>query len=108
LHACKASGPATVGSGAGRLWYSRRMTKRLSAIPIVVCIAVSATAPAAAQLVAPTLAHPPTGTPAKKAPVAGDLAKTCPEYGAGYVRLDSGTCVKIGGYLRVQGGINSR
>lgn len=68
---------------------------------IVVSVLLSAGAPAAAQLAGPTLTNPQAGVPGKKAPVA-EKAKACPEYGAGYKRLDNGTCVKIGGYVRYQ------
>ncbi len=64
--------------------------------------------PAAAQLAGPTLLHP-SPAPQKKAQTPEKTVKDCPEYGAGYRRLDgTGTCVKIGGYVRMQGGINSR
>ena len=59
--------------------------------------------PAVAQLAGPTLMNPSPAAPGKKAPVA-EKAKTCPEYGAGYMRLGNGTCVKIGGYVRIQAG----
>jgi hypothetical protein len=59
-------------------------------------------APAFAQLAGPTLMNPSPAAPVKK-PTIAEKAKACPEYGAGYVRLDSGTCVKIGGYLRIEG-----
>ena len=64
--------------------------------------------PAAAQLAGPTLLHP-SPVPQKKAQAPEKSKKTCPEYGAGYVRLEgTDTCVKFGGYVRMQGGINSR
>ena len=59
--------------------------------------------PAVAQLAGPTLMNPSPVAPSKKAPVA-EKAKTCPEYGAGYMRLGYGTCIKIGGYVRMQAG----
>jgi hypothetical protein len=68
-----------------------------------------ATAPAAAQLAGPTLTHPSSGAVQKKTPAAAKSAKTCPEYGAGYVRVEAiGSCVKIGGYVRMQGGVSGR
>jgi hypothetical protein len=67
-----------------------------------------ATGDAQAQLAGPTLMHP-SPAPQKKAPSAEKPVKACPEYGAGYRRLEgTGTCVKIGGYVRMQGGLNSR
>lgn len=39
----------------------------------------------------------PKADPAKR-------ARTCAEYGAGFVQIgESGSCVKIGGYVRAQG-----
>jgi hypothetical protein len=64
--------------------------------------------PAAAQFNGPTLAQPSPAAK-KKALAADKPAKACPEYGAGYVRIEgTGTCMKVGGYLRFQAGANSR
>jgi hypothetical protein len=33
-------------------------------------------------------------------------SRDCSEYGAGFVRVEgTGTCVKVGGYLRLEGGM---
>ncbi len=70
-------------------------------------VVVLISSPAAAQLAGPTLVHP--SSPKKKAAVAEKPVKACPEYGAGYRRLEgTGTCVKVGGYVRFQSGVNSR
>ena len=37
----------------------------------------------------------------------GSSMKPCPEYGAGFYRLDSGTCVRIGGGVEVGAGASS-
>jgi hypothetical protein len=80
------------------------------AIPVAILAAcLLAAAPAAAQLAGPTLTHPSSGAPQKKAPAPDKAAKTCPEYGAGYVRVEAtGSCVKIGGYVRMQGSVSGR
>ncbi|MET0867401.1 MAG: hypothetical protein ABWY35_04820 [Pseudorhodoplanes sp.] len=75
------------------------MANPLLVAPFVVMLAMT---PAAAQFAGPTIAKP--GAPQTKASAAEKPAKTCPEYGAGYVRLDNGICVKIGGYVRMEGG----
>jgi hypothetical protein len=63
---------------------------------------------AAAQFNGPTLAQP-SPVASKKAVAVDKPAKACPEYGAGYVRVEgTGACVKMGGYLRFQAGANSR
>lgn len=65
---------------------------------IVALIALTPAAPALAQ-----------SKPAKKPDPAAKAqpdtrVKTCAEYGAGFVRVEgTGACVKIGGYLRMQG-----
>ena len=79
------------------------MTNRFSPILIALGAVPLAALPAAAQFAGPTLANP--AAPQKRAPIAEKQAKTCPEYGAGYVRLDNGICVKIGGYVRMQAGV---
>ena len=58
------------------------------------------------QFAGPTLAQPSPPPSQKKAPVAERAVKTCPEYGAGYMRVEgTGSCVKIGGYVRAQGSV---
>ncbi len=84
-----------------------RMTSPLPVILTMLGLAVLSAAPAAAQFGGPTLANPSPPVAERKAPAAKPV-RTCPEYGAGYMRLDSGICVKIGGYLRAQGGIYRR
>jgi len=60
-------------------------------------------APAFSQLAGPTLVHP-SPPPQAKAPVVQRSVKACAEYGAGFVRVEgTGSCVKIGGYVRAQG-----
>jgi hypothetical protein len=51
---------------------------------------------AASLLAAPALAQTPSRRPAPAAPI----APPCPEYGPGFVRLSSGGCVRVGGYVR--------
>ncbi len=80
-------------------------------LTIAVLLAVFPVAPALAQ------SKPPTGKPAAKAqakaqPSAtrkaqnGSRTNPCAEYGAGFVQVaGSGTCVKIGGYVRMQGSV---
>ena len=36
----------------------------------------------------------------------GNGMKPCPEYGAGFYRLDSGTCVRIGGGISTDVGVS--
>ena len=75
----------------------------------IVVAGLLAAGPAAAQLAGPTLTHPSSGAAQKKAAAPEKAARTCPEYGAGYVRLEAtGSCVKIGGYVRMQGGVSGR
>ena len=83
------------------------------AIPIAFVVALATSclvaAPASAQLAGPTLAHPSVSAPKKKEAAPAKTAKACPEYGAGYMRLEgTGTCVKVGGYVRFQGGSDPR
>jgi hypothetical protein len=66
------------------------------AAPIIALIAIASATPVSAQ-----------DKPAKKAepskPVAEPSKPDCSEYGAGFVRINgTGTCVKIGGYVRGQ------
>jgi hypothetical protein len=77
---------------------------RLFAIAAVLIVSVPVT-PALAQ------SKSAAGKPATKAHAAATAkapakmrAKPCAEYGAGFVQVaGSGTCVKIGGYVRMQG-----
>ena len=83
------------------------MRKILLPILPIVAVLLLPSAPALSQLASPTLAQPsPPPSAQKKAPVAERAAKACPEYGAGYVRIEgTGSCVKIGGYVRAQGSV---
>jgi hypothetical protein len=72
----------------------------------IVAVLLLPSVPALSQFAGPTLAQPsPAPSPSqKKAPVAERAMKACPEYGAGYMRVEgTGSCVKIGGYVRAQG-----
>jgi hypothetical protein len=80
------------------------MASPLSPVLIALGVVVVAAAPATAQFAGPTLSNPNAPQIQKKPGVAEKQARTCPEYGAGYVRLDNGTCVKIGGFVRMQAG----
>jgi hypothetical protein len=72
----------------------------------IVAVLLLPSAPALSQLAGPTLAQPSPPPAQKKAPVAERAMKTCQEYGAGYMRVEgTGSCVKIGGYVRAQGSV---
>jgi hypothetical protein len=58
----------------------------------------------AALLVAPAAAQTPTRRPVPAAPI----APPCPEYGPGFVRLSSGGCVRVGGYVRGEAVVRQR
>jgi hypothetical protein len=81
---------------------SGRMNRTCFAVSVATVLIVLPLA-ASAQSAGPTIMNPST-TPSKKAPAAEKAVKACPEYGAGYKRLDNGTCVKIGGYIRFEAG----
>lgn len=70
---------------------------------IVATILLLHAAPAFAQ----TKPAPKPDPLAKAAPAKSEPAKSakpCDEYGAGFVRMgETGTCVKFGGYVRIQG-----
>ncbi len=71
-------------------------------ILLAAAIALLPSGPAFPQLAGPTLVQP-SPPPQVKAPVAPRSAKACAEYGAGFVRVEgTGSCVKIGGYVRAQ------
>ena len=86
------------------------MASRYLVFAVVLSAAVPAAVPAAAQFAGPTLTHPSdAGSQKKTAAPAPKPMKTCDVYGAGYARVEgSNTCVKIGGYVRFQGGLNSK
>jgi hypothetical protein len=71
-------------------------------IAIVTLVALLPVAPALAQNKS---AAKPKPEPLPKAePV--KAAKACADYGAGFVQVgETGTCVKIGGYVRMQGSV---
>lgn len=76
------------------------MKGAMRAIAIAALIALLPAAPAFAQdkpATAPKAGQPTKTQPAKP-------ANACAEYGAGFVQIgDSGSCVKVGGYVRMQG-----
>jgi hypothetical protein len=56
----------------------------------------------------PAFAQTKPAAKAKSGPLAkpepAKATKSCEEYGAGFVRMgETGTCMKIGGYVRIQG-----
>jgi hypothetical protein len=72
----------------------------MRAIALVVLIALLPAAPAFAQNKPAT--HPKPGPLPKAEPA--KRAKACADYGAGFVQVgETGSCVKIGGYVRMQG-----
>jgi hypothetical protein len=80
------------------------MGKILPRILPILAVLLLSSAPALSQFAGPTLAQPSPPPSQKKAPVAQRAMKTCQEYGAGYVWVEgTGSCVKIGGYVRAQG-----
>lgn len=78
------------------------------AMKYLVLIALAAWLPAG-QAVAQSKAsaRPQPDRPAKSVsakPLSEKAARTCSEYGAGFVRVEgTGACVKIGGYMRIEG-----
>jgi len=71
---------------------------KAAAIAAVLALLHAVSAFAQTKAAAKPKADPVTKTEPVKA------IKSCEEYGAGFVRMgETGTCVKIGGYLRMQG-----
>jgi hypothetical protein len=66
--------------------------------------AFAACALAGAMLAVPALAE----TPTRRAAPAAPIAPPCPEYGPGFVRLSSGGCVRVGGYVRGEAVVRQR
>ena len=90
---------------------SRSMTRPLERLlsQLVVAAALSGSL-IASGVVAQTLVDPnprpaPSPPPAVAKPQPPGQAKSCAIYGEGFVKLPgSDACVKIGGYVRVEGG----
>lgn len=84
------------GDNASGIRYKGAM--KAAAIAAVLALLHAAPAFAQTKAAAKPKADPVTKMDSTKA------IKSCEEYGAGFVRMgETGTCVKIGGYLRMQG-----
>jgi hypothetical protein len=80
------------------------MGRILPQILSLVAVLLLPSMPAFSQFAGPTLMQPSPPPSQKKAPVAERAVKTCQAYGAGYMWVEgTGSCVKIGGYVRAQG-----
>lgn len=65
--------------------------------------------PAAAQVIGEPIPGQSTAKARAKPWNAGSSSRPCPEYGPGFVRLQSGTaCVRVGGSVAVEYGVGSR
>lgn len=83
--------PLKQPSGAGRAMI--RLILALAAMTLPASGAMAQQSP-------PPLKHT---TSSKARPPA--KSKPCPEYGPGFVRVEgSSTCIKVGGYIRIEGG----
>jgi len=74
---------------------------------LLTCLATAATAQSIGEPLPGRAA--PRDAFSKAAPAAGPAARPCPEYGAGFVRLEgSSFCVRAGGSVRAEFGKSSR
>lgn len=74
---------------------------------LLTCLATAATAQSIGEPLPGRAA--PRDSFSKPAPAAGQRARPCPEYGAGFVKLEgSSFCVRAGGSVRAEFGKSSR
>ncbi len=74
---------------------------------LAMALIIAVTSAAAAQTLADPSPHPNSSRPAAGKATASKHMKACPEYGAGFYRVDgTDACVKIGGFVDV--GVSSR
>jgi hypothetical protein len=73
----------------------------LLAVALFAAIATTTAATtAAAQTLADPYPHPTTSRPTSGKSAAAKPMKSCPEFGAGFYRVEgSNTCVKVGGFV---------
>ena len=89
------------------MYVSARSTALFSFVLVTSLIAIGAITATAQTLTDPYPSHPNSPKPAAGKTAAAKHMKACPEFGAGFYRVDgTNTCVKLGGFVDV--GVSSR
>lgn len=88
-------------------WLQRRARVRAVIVVQAMTLCQAANSAAIAQTLIEPNSRPKTQTPGAAKPQPALRSKACSAFGAGFVQIPgSDTCVKIGGYVTVEGGVN--
>ena len=89
------------------LWLQRRMRIRALVVVVTMTLCEAVTSGAIAQTLLEPNSRPKAQPSGLAKPQPALRTKACSAFGAGFVQIPgSNTCVKIGGFVTVEGGVN--
>ena len=88
-------------------WLLRRMRVRAVIVVLTITLCEAVTSGAIAQTLIEPNSRPKSQPPGVAKPQPALRTKACSAFGAGFVQVPgSNTCIKIGGFVTVEGGVN--